>query len=205
MLCSIRCLEPLGFPRPGPSPGAWALQPSFQELFGSHFPLQMQPKWQWWHHQYQRPHNGKMYRGIEESLLRLWQFQEIPTRTPFSCSCCPEWRLQGNGTEVGEGGIPYHLLQLGSLARTLQEREEPKDVRKQPGIKAAPREFKAPEGEFRASAHHHRQCHAEGAAMIAEVFHPKPGLQTSGGNLTPALQYPSQMSAMCHILNSFYP
>lgn len=49
------------------------------------------------------------------------------------------------------------------------------------------------------------QCHAEGAAVIAEAFHPKPGLQTGGGNLTSALQCPSLMSAMCHILYSLYP
>lgn len=67
-------------------------------------------------------------------------------------------------------------------------RERAKDVRKQPGIKAAPRELR----HKRESSGHPltitvSQRHAEGAAVIAEVFHPKPGLQTGGGNLTLAL------------------
>lgn len=50
------------------------------------------------------------------------------------------------------------------------------------------------------------QCHAEGAAVIAEAFHPKPGLQTGGGNLTSALQCSNLISAMmCHTLYSLYP
>lgn len=70
----------------------------------------------------------------------------------------------------------------------LRERAKPRDVRKQPGIKAAPRELR----HKRESSCHPlnitvSQRHAEGAAVIAEVFHPKPGLQIGGGNLTLAL------------------
>lgn len=49
------------------------------------------------------------------------------------------------------------------------------------------------------------QCHAGGAAGIAEVFHPKPGLHTGAGNLTSALPCPSWMSATCQILYSLCP
>lgn len=49
----------------------------------------------------------------------------------------------------------YSCAALQEPRERERERDKPKDVRKQPGIKAALRESKAQEGEFWPSTHHH--------------------------------------------------